>query len=61
MIIISKEEAMALREAFNGDVNIAITNRNKRGGRKRYYAPEEMRVLKFIECYRNEQTRRTFD
>lgn len=49
MIMISKEEAMAVKERFGDDVTIAITNRQKRGGRKRYYAPEERRVLNFLD------------
>ena len=55
MISITKEEAMALRENFGGDVSIAITSRNKRGGRKRYYAEESSRVLNFIKKLREMQ------
>ena len=53
MISITKEEAMALREKYGRDVCIAITNRHKKGGRKRYYAEETERVLSFIGRSRN--------
>ena len=49
MIMISKEEAMALRSFFGDEVTIAMTNKQKRGGRKRYYAPEERRVVNFLD------------
>ena len=49
MIQITKEESMALRNKFGNDVCIAITNRHKRGGRKRYYTEETSRVRYFID------------
>lgn len=57
MIIISKEEAMALRAKYGDDANITITNKNKRGGRKKYYMPEESRLLYFLDRFRNRQRR----
>lgn len=47
--MISKEEAMALRSFFGDEVTIAVTNKQKRGGRKRYFAPEERRVVNFLD------------
>lgn len=58
MIIITKEEAMALRAKYGDDANITITSRNKKGGRKKYYAAEERRNLIFIEKYRNKESRK---
>lgn len=58
MIIISKEEAMALREKYGDDANISITSRHKKGGRKKYYLPEEGRLLFFLEKYRNKRQKR---
>lgn len=48
MIAITKEEAMNLREKFGDSVGIAITNRHKKGDRKRYYAEESKKVLVFL-------------
>lgn len=58
MIVISKDEAMALRERFGADVGITITSRHKRGGRKKYYAEEGYRVQHFLEIYREKRARR---
>lgn len=52
MISITKEEAMALRERFGAEIGIAITNRNKKSGRKHYYTEETFRVLSFLERMR---------
>lgn len=58
MIIITKDEAMALRAKYGSDANITITNRHKKGGRKKYYAAEERRNIIFIERYRDRQARK---
>lgn len=58
MIIITKDEAMALRAKYGDDANITITSRHKKGGRKKYYAAEEKRNLFFLERYRNKQAHR---
>ena len=58
MIIITKDEAMALRAKYGDDANITITSRHKKGGRKKYYAAEEKRNLFFLGRYRNKQARR---
>lgn len=57
MISITKDEAMALRAKYGNDIGITITNRHKRGGRKRYYTEETKRVFFFLEKYRNGHTR----
>lgn len=41
IIIITKDEAMALRAKYGDDANITITSRHKKGGRKKYYAAEK--------------------
>ena len=53
MILITKDEAMALRSKYGNDIGITITNRHKKNGRKRYYTEETKRVLFFLERYRN--------
>ena len=53
MIIITKDEAMALRAKYGKDIGITITNRHKRGGRKRYYTEETNRVFFFLNKFRN--------
>ncbi len=58
MITITKDEAMAIREKYGDEINITITNRHKRGGRKRYYVEETRRVFFFLERYRNKQLRK---
>lgn len=58
MIIITKDEAMALRAKYGDEANITITSRNKKGGRKKYYAAEERRNLFFLERYRNKQAQK---
>ena len=57
MIAITKEEAMALKAKYGDDVGVTITNRHKKGGRKRYYTEETNRVLFFLDRYRNKQLR----
>lgn len=52
MIQISKEEAMALRAKYGDDISITITNRHKKGGRKRYYTEDTGRVFYFLERLR---------
>ena len=58
MIAITKDEAMALRERYKNDIGITITNRHKKGGRKRYYTEETNRVFYFLERYRSKQLRK---
>lgn len=53
MISITKDEALALRSKYGDTVGITITNRHKKGGRKRYYTEETKRVFFFLERYRN--------
>ena len=57
MIAITRDEAIALREKYGDEVGITITNRHKKGGRKRYYTEETNRVFYFLERYRNKQLR----
>lgn len=45
MISVNKEEAMAIREKFP-DITVIITNRQS--NHKKYYAPEEPKVLRFV-------------
>lgn len=59
MIAITRDEAIALREKYGDEVGITITNRHKKGGRKRYYTEEMNRVFFFLERYRNKQLRKT--
>ena len=58
MIAITRDEAIALREKYGNEVGITITNRHKKGGRKRYYTEETNRVFFFLERYRNKQLRK---
>ena len=53
MILISRDEALALREKYGDNVGISITNRTKKGGRKKYYVEETQRVLYFIDRFRH--------
>lgn len=53
MVIISKEEATAIRERYGDDAHISIVNRHKRNGRKKYYLPEEGRLISFLNRFRN--------
>lgn len=55
MIEVNREEASALREKYGRDVTIAITNRTKKGGRKRYYVEETNRIQFFLERFRKKQ------
>ena len=55
MIMIEKDEAMALRNKFGDSLPIAITNRHKRGGRKHYYTEETRRVLSFLKAYHSKE------
>lgn len=59
MISITRDEAMALRAKYGNEIGITITNRHKKGGRKRYYTEETNRVFFFLERYRNKQLRKT--
>lgn len=59
MIAITRDEAIALREKYGDEVGITITNRHKKGGRKRYHTEETNRVFFFLERYRSKQLRKT--
>lgn len=59
MFMITRDEAMALREKYGDDIGITITNRGKRGGRKKYYTEETHRVMYFLERFRNKQNRKS--
>lgn len=58
MITITQDEAMALRAKYGDDIGIMVTNRHKKGGRKRYYTEETNRVLFFLDRYRNKRLRK---
>ena len=55
MIQITRDEAMAIRAKYGNEIGVTITNRHKKGGRKRYYTEETNRVFFFLERYRNKQ------
>ena len=57
MVLITRDEAMALREKYGDEIGITIANRHKKGGRKRYYVEETNRVFYFLERYRNKRLR----
>ena len=57
MIVINREEAMALRDKYGVDAHITITSKHKKGGRKKYYAAEERRNVLFIERFREKKLR----
>ena len=59
MIQITRDEAMAIRAKYGNEIGDTITNRHKKGGRKRYYTEETNRVFFFLERYRNKQLRKT--
>lgn len=59
MIQITRDEAMAIRAKYGNEIGVTITNRHKKGGRKRYYTEETNRVLFFLERYRNKRLRKT--
>lgn len=59
MIQITRDEAMAIRAKYGDEVGVTITNRHKKGGRKRYYTEETNKVFYFLERYRNKQLRKT--
>lgn len=59
MIQITRDEAMAIRAKYGNEIGVTITNRHKKGGRKRYYTEETNRVFYFLERYRNKQLRKT--
>lgn len=61
MIIITRDEAMALRAKYGDEARITITSRHKKGGRKKYYAAEERRNICFIERYRNSRRKSNND
>lgn len=58
MFVISKEEAVAIREKYGNDVHVSITNRQKRHGRKRYYVEETNRVIYFLRRLRSQNLKR---
>lgn len=58
MIQITRDEAMAIRAKYGDEVGVTITNRHKKGGRKRYYTEETNRVFFFLERFRNKQLRK---
>lgn len=58
MVQITKEEAMALRAKYGNEIGIAITNKHKKGGRKRYYVEETNRTRFFLDRYRERQLRK---
>lgn len=58
MIQITRDEAMAIRAKYGNEVGVTITNRHKKGGRKRYYTEETNRVFFFLERFRNKQLRK---
>lgn len=53
MVNITKDEAMALRKKYGNDAKIAIVNKHKHGGRKKYYLPEEPFLLRYLDKVRN--------
>lgn len=55
MILIAKDEADALRSKYGDGLSITITNRQKKGGRKKYFVEETNRVLNFLERYRQKR------
>lgn len=54
MIVITRDESLALRDKFGQEIRISITNRNKHGGRKKYYMPEEPHFVKYLEKLRGD-------
>ena len=58
MFVISKEEAMAIREKYGNEIGITITSRQKKGKRKHYYVEESRKVFFFLERFRKKQTKR---
>lgn len=58
MIVIARDEAMAIREKYGDEINITVTNRQKGSKRKRYYVEETNRVLFFLERFRKKQAKR---
>lgn len=58
MFAISKEEAMAIREKYGNEIHITITNRQKKGKRKRYYVEETQRVTFFLDRLKKKQAKR---
>lgn len=52
MIVINKEEAFMLRKRFP-EIHITITSRNT--NHKRYFAPEEPKIMSYIHRLRNPQ------
>lgn len=57
MIQITKEESLALRKRL-GNVNIAITSKSKKGGRKKYYVEEVSRVMNALNQIRRREATR---
>jgi len=48
MILISQDEAAALRRRFGDRISITITNKQKKGGRKKYYVEETDKVVGYL-------------
>ena len=57
MITITKEEAMGLKAKYGDDIDITITGRHKKSGRKRYYTEETRRVFLFLERFHNKNSK----
>ena len=60
MISITRDEAMALREEYGNDICIAITNRHKHGGRKKYYLAEERRFIYSLNKIRSRNLKEVY-
>lgn len=58
MLLITQDEAMALRDKLGDNLNITITNRQKKRGRKKYYVEETGRVMRVLEQIRARQVKR---
>jgi hypothetical protein len=52
MIIITKEEALKIRQKFEGENCITITNRHKKGGRMKYYMAEDPKYVGYLNFIR---------
>lgn len=55
MIEITQDEYMALKAKYGEDVHITITSKQKKHGRKKYYADESQKVMFFLDRYRRQQ------
>lgn len=56
MIKVSKDEAMAIR---NKMPNVCVTITSRQTNHKKYYAPEEPAVLRFVNSLRNPRVKTT--